>query len=50
MLLKQKQALTNWEGFAAANQVTGWNTTSDVCTWSGIECTDGSSLSNGWSL
>jgi hypothetical protein len=50
VLLKQKQAFTNWDGFATANNVTGWNAKAPLCTWSGVECNDDASLSNGWSL
>lgn len=49
MLLKQKQAFTNWEGFATANNVTGWNQQADVCTWSGVYC-NGDAIANGWTL
>lgn len=50
VLLQQKQAFINWDGFAAANNVTGWDAKTNVCTWSGVECSDDASLSNGWSL
>ena len=39
ILLKQKAAVTNWDVFAAANNVTGWTADQpDVCAWSGVVC------------
>lgn len=37
-LLKQRDAITNWAAFAAANNISGWDEASDPCTWSGITC------------
>ena len=50
VLLEQKQAFTNWERFATANNVSGWDGAAPLCSWSGVECSDGASLQNGWSL
>lgn len=39
-LLAQRDAITNWEAFAAANDMEGWNeSTQDVCSWTGVNCT-----------
>ncbi|PSC69547.1 5-oxoprolinase isoform B [Micractinium conductrix] len=41
-LLAQKQAITNWEDFAQGNNITGWNASVDVCTWSRVQCSNNS--------
>lgn len=40
-LLEQRDAIENWDEFAAVNQLSGWNETAPVCEWSGVAC-DGS--------
>lgn len=40
-LLAQKQAISNWPDFAAANGITGWQDLATVCwEWTGVNCTD----------
>lgn len=42
-LLAQRLAISNWGAFSAANGIQGWDpldTSSDVCTWTGIGCSD----------
>lgn len=44
-LLAQRDAITNWEAFAAANNMEGWKeTTPDVCSWTGVNCTANGTL------
>jgi hypothetical protein len=43
-LLSQKQAIANWDQFADQTGITGWDTASAVCDWTGIECLGGSVL------
>lgn len=42
-LLAQKAAITNWDEFAAANNVTGWDEADAdaVCDWTGVGCSAG---------
>jgi hypothetical protein len=45
VLLLQRGAISNWEDFAAGNNVTGWGQGDDyvpVCRWSGVTCSNGS--------
>lgn len=39
-LLAQRDAVTNWAAFKAANNIQGWDEAApDVCSWSGVNCT-----------
>ena len=38
-LLAQRDAISNWDEFSAANDISGWNSTTDVCDWTLIYCT-----------
>lgn len=39
-LIAQRNAITNWEEYAAANNITGWVTDNSVpvCLWTGVTC------------
>ncbi|KAL4857927.1 Serine/threonine-protein kinase CTR1 [Chlorella vulgaris] len=37
-LLAQRNAITNWEAFAFANKISGWDLNTPVCEWTGITC------------
>ena len=37
-LLAQRAAITNWDAFAAANNVSGWQRDVPLCTWTGVTC------------
>lgn len=39
-LLEQRDAITNWAQFRAANNISGWapEAAADVCRWTGIRC------------
>lgn len=39
-LLKQRDAITNWQAFASGNGIAGWSENSSVafCQWTGISC------------
>ena len=39
-LLELRQSTTNWDAYAAGNNILGWNTTTPLCQWSGIGCDD----------
>ncbi|KAI7845437.1 hypothetical protein COHA_000989 [Chlorella ohadii] len=40
-LLAQRDAVTNWPAFKDANKIVGWEeAVPDVCSWSGVNCTD----------
>lgn len=41
-LLAQRDAITNWDQFAAANSIQGWDRFTDPCSgWTGITCAAG---------
>lgn len=42
LLLEQRDAIENWDSFAAANGIKGWNGTVPVCEWGGVDCDGGS--------
>lgn len=46
-LLAQRDAVTNWEEFAAANRLQGWTAedAASVCSWTGIDCSEWGKLS-----
>ena len=39
-LLEQRYAITNWDAYAAANNITGWvdDNSVPVCLWTGVTC------------
>lgn len=39
-LLAQRDAITNWDQFAVANNISGWTLESaaSVCSWTGVSC------------
>lgn len=40
-LLAQRDAITNWAAFKAANSIAGWDEAEpNVCAWNGVNCTD----------
>jgi len=43
-LLALKTGWTNWEVFAEENQVLGWNSTINVCEWTGVYCLNTSGI------
>ncbi|KAI7838908.1 hypothetical protein COHA_007314 [Chlorella ohadii] len=45
-LLAQRQAINNWDAFAASNSVIGWDTATPVCSWTGIVCKANSTTAN----
>ncbi|KAI3437798.1 hypothetical protein D9Q98_000245 [Chlorella vulgaris] len=47
-LLSQRAAITNWEPWAAANNISGWvyNNSVPVCLWSGVTCTPDGAISS----
>ncbi|PRW32608.1 rRNA methyltransferase mitochondrial [Chlorella sorokiniana] len=45
-LLAQRRAISNWDAFAAANSITGWDATTPVCDWTGIACKANSTTAN----
>ena len=45
-LLAQRQAISNWDAFAAANNIAGWDAATPVCNWTGIVCKPGSTTAN----
>jgi hypothetical protein len=40
LLLALHSSIENWDAFAAANGIAGWNTSVPVCTWTGVTCAD----------
>lgn len=40
LLLAQRDTITNWDEYAAANGVTGWvaDNSVPVCLWTGVTC------------
>jgi hypothetical protein len=40
LLYTLRSSITNWSAYSAANNIEGWNSSSPVCTWSGITCSD----------
>lgn len=44
ILLQQRNAFTNWAAFAGANNISGWDAGSDICSWTGIWCHDGTAF------
>lgn len=45
-LLAQRRAITNWDAFAAANSITGWDAATPVCDWTGTVCKPASTTAN----
>lgn len=43
-LLAQREAIANWDKFAEQTGITGWDNTTAVCAWTGIECLGSTSL------
>lgn len=45
-LLAQRRAISNWDAFAAANTINGWDAATPVCSWTGIVCKPTSTTAN----
>ncbi|EFN53922.1 hypothetical protein CHLNCDRAFT_136136 [Chlorella variabilis] len=37
-LIKQRSAITNWEAFSRANNISGWKLAVPPCQWTGVGC------------
>lgn len=49
-LLKQKDAISNWQSFQEANQIKGWDNSTAICEWGGVSCADRSDPLQGFAL
>lgn len=43
-LLAQRQAISNWDKVVSGLELDGWNESVQVCSWTGVGCTDNGSI------